>query len=1380
MRHPNILDLNRQPRRVAPWASESSDEVLTFEAYVRADLGSDAWPALLSSKLCLLVGPAHCGKSTELKLLRGRLRGQGTACFLLDMKVLLEESVSDVAASGDSLDSWLHDGTRKGVFLLDALDEAVLCDDRALQRCLRKLAAAFGPGGVARAHFVVTSRPGAWSSQNVLVTIRESLGLADSAGQPSILAQPAEEELDEASVADPAPDDVVFARLPPLTQPQTDRLLRQVHGISDPQHFCGKARDVGLSFGLSSPGSISWLVKVVPGLPAGSGRGAAFDAAVNALADAAFENRSLLVPCSRLEFIEELERLCAAAHFCRTDTFALRGASDIRGTVSLGEAVLKIPRFETFLQSSPFFDDVGISRIKWMPDPLLPYLAARWLARRIGTGTISADEAFDLFCWSSFHGPVVPSALEVVAGWLACMNRQFCRLLMEVAPHAVLLYADLALVSVPDARKAVSGTLQALEAGRPLLYRSVRLTSDDFWQAMRPELESMLVAAMDTASSLDALYILVRMVESRAVRSAAPALSRLLAGPETSRHILPRALSALSECGSKSAVEAAVDGLLARGINSPQIATEAFEALMKHGASRTRLVKLLATGNVELIQAGVVVEAAAARGLHHVENLLQACADLESRSTGVDTPRLRVAVLKGLLGAGLVDDVPAPFSSALQSRMLDLLEETRASSASRVHGRFDDVVPLLAKVPVLRAQAVRRLLQTLKPQDFWRLAHSGSGLYLTLGVHDIPELTELSKGAGHDRKAAIKDLVSSLTPRPPAPALLKKARAAQAAAKPQEDPKFVASRLTTLASGQDAHLLANLMHEASGGRASSKLDAADWKRLTQLYGEPVQGAVRQGLRNLWRLQAPVEDPQNPQALFSVTLAALAGLHDEFGDGNGAALVAEPEREMALRYGLEVLNQFPPWVHAIVAEHPAQADRFFASVIGGWKASPLAGRRARDTVTRLPDALSGLGTRCRAALWAYLAGGGCQNFYETDRVLSVLCMEATDPNLVPYLREKTPLVWDRMRDYFAAFFPAWLRVDTAHALEYLNSCAQTTDGREHIVGLASYWSDSMESPLKHVRADGAEVAGHLEQLCLILMRTLPPAQDPEKLGVYMPTDLDNAVHFRRVVLDMIEKIGGHGAYAAFNRLAARYQEEPEVARVFTTRAVKVAEAEVLPTAWSTTAFVAFAKDAMETPVDSENALWKRVHRDVRTVGQNLKSGTFHLGDLLKLGDERDMQLWLARELELLSRQAYAPHREPELQNRTTPDIVIHTQRSRVTLELKVADQPRHSVTSLLYDLEQQLYGDYLNAVDSNHGIFVVMSKGGRRTFMHHRKAHNFEQMIAVLTARASELTLQTEGRKHVAVIGLVCPPGRSDRHLPKGAGKAGRSKSPGQR
>ena len=68
---------------------------------------------------------------------------------------------------------------------------------------------------------------------------------------------------------------------------------------------------------------------------------------MKALADAAFEERSLLVPCSKVDFIAEVERLCAAAHFCRTDAFALRGASALSRAVALGEAVLRPPAFET-------------------------------------------------------------------------------------------------------------------------------------------------------------------------------------------------------------------------------------------------------------------------------------------------------------------------------------------------------------------------------------------------------------------------------------------------------------------------------------------------------------------------------------------------------------------------------------------------------------------------------------------------------------------------------------------------------------------------------------------------------------------------------------------------------------------------------------------------------------------------------------------------------------------------------------------------------------------------------------------------------------------------------------------------------------------------
>ena len=125
--------------------------------------------------MCLLVGPAHCGKTSELKLLRRRLREKDRACFMLDLGTLVRSTVdeamgADKAAFGD----WSQ-GDAEGIFLLDALDEAELCDDKALLVCINKMGSCLGLPGLRRARFVVSSRPGSWSSADVLDTIPASL-----------------------------------------------------------------------------------------------------------------------------------------------------------------------------------------------------------------------------------------------------------------------------------------------------------------------------------------------------------------------------------------------------------------------------------------------------------------------------------------------------------------------------------------------------------------------------------------------------------------------------------------------------------------------------------------------------------------------------------------------------------------------------------------------------------------------------------------------------------------------------------------------------------------------------------------------------------------------------------------------------------------------------------------------------------------------------------------------------------------------------------------------------------------------------------------------------------------------------------------------------
>jgi hypothetical protein len=276
--------------------------------------------------------------------------------------------------------------------------------------------------------------------------------------------------------------------------------------------------------------------------------------------------------------------------------------------------------------------------------------------------------------------------------------------------------------------------------------------------------------------------------------------------------------------------------------------------------------------------------------------------------------------------------------------------------------------------------------------------------------------------------------------------------------------------------------------------------------------------------------------------------------------------------------------------------------------------------------------------------------------------------------------------------------------------------------------------------------------------------VPLSTDPYRTGVFSPDARDNAGRFRSSILGMIEALGGHAAYAAAIRLSERFKSEPATAHALATMAVRIAEKAALPQPWTTREFVKFSGDATSVPMADEQSLWLRVRRDTRSAVGNALAGRFHVGELLKRGQERDMQLWLARELELLARRDYSLHREGELADRTMPDLRAETGRHMVTLELKVAD--RRTVESLLHDLQWQLLGDYLRDKHSNFGLFVVMYQGKKKSFQHGRSRLSFDAVVALLRTRADELSAETRGRKRLEVVAFRCPTGRSPRNSAK--------------
>jgi hypothetical protein len=576
------------------------------------------------------------------------------------------------------------------------------------------------------------------------------------------------------------------------------------------------------------------------------------------------------------------------------------------------------------------------------------------------------------------------------------------------------------------------------------------------------------------------------------------------------------------------------------------------------------------------------------------------------------------------------------------------------------------------------------------------------------------------------------------------------------------DKAQVEAKAMAIAACADPEMLTRLVCVATDGGLQTSVGVEQWNMLAIKYGHLVTEAVKSGLRRLWRDHPPFEDASNPRTVFAQTVAGLAGVTAEVCDAYAAKALTVDEAAQAMRYSLFELNRLPPYVTFLLDARLDECDAFYSAVVDRWKTSAAAAEHAKHVVARMPDKLMTGETRCRSAVWSYLKSGACGSHYEVEQALRALCNRPEDPETAAFLGERSHQGWKEQRDDFAAYFSAWIRVQPGPALEFLAGCAGEPSRLPEIVELASYWTRNGESPLSGLEANSEELATHLETLYEVIASAAPPATDPYRTGVFSPNDRDNAGQFRGSILGMIEALGGHAAYVASKRLAVKFKAEAATAHMLEALAVRIAELAALPHPWTTAQFVEFSRDAMAVPVDDEQSLWRRVRRDTRSAVQNVLMGRFHVGDLLKLGKERDMQLWLARELELLSHQAYSVQRESELADRTMPDIRAETPRHMATLELKVAED--RTVESLLFDLEWQLKGDYLRDKISNHGIFVVMHQGSRTSFPFQKHRLSFDEVRQVLVKRAAELTEASAGKKRVEVIAFECPSGHSPRNI----------------
>lgn len=1367
----DLLDVGRQLSvHTEALTDDNATEVF---AKVERGYGREAnWKDVLKKRICLLIGRANTGKTCELTLLQQRLQAEHKFAFLLPLRALLEKkSLDELFPSRDDAEvvqRW-SESDEEAVFLLDSIDEADLFREGAFTECLGVLRRLLGDSRLARARWVISTRPGTWSSSRVASMVRSEL--CPTEAHTTAELEP-DDEASHATTSSPLQSDVVIAALRPLNRRQARKFLQRVFKVdrvADAESF---AANLGLTFALESPGDLKWFAQLAVAEPAPRSRREAFEVAARRLATA----RTNEMTSSLDEVVAELERLSAASLFCGSGLFALREAESTGGSLPLSELLgHRDYSFEKLVKALPLVSDAGLQRIKFVPEHVQHFLAAQWLRKRCST-TSDQLALMDLFRRESLAGPLVPWQLLVCAGWLSCSLPDFRRCLLEVAPHAVLFLGDMAELTPAEGAQAIERTFERMAKGHPLLPSALNLTGDDYWHMARPELVPALVDCFRRYASHDicALHLL-KVFGYRRTPAAVPALREYYAGDAHSARHKRLCLEALEECGGLPDLEWMARIELDAGAPREDLARALACALIRADGDERLVVQLCVSLKRDEIGLKYHFSDAAAatpddKVLRYVSSLLaergtpawESLADEDDEDSRDESmtpsPTIALALLRGFL-------THESMSAAAVDETIRLLEVIRQFPARHDgYDRFDDFPELTRAVPGFQRKALVVLANAIPIEEAFKLTRGDRYLYVEYDHTDRDLILEVQSNAPtQEAKDLLERLLEQTAPHVSAQAPQRVSPVGENRRRRVEANKTALTEdVEAIRTCTDVGKVSRAAVLAAEMRASSsRYGVAAWSRFTETYGEVVADAVKAGVRRLWRTHAPMFDANDTNSTYHQTIAGLVGLHLELAEENAYGALSPAEVARAFEYAPFEINQFPEWVSELARRFPTVFEDFVVKTVSSWQANPAAKQHATHTIERVArDESLPVSARVAQAVWTAVLAHACGGPYVLARALDLVARFPTElsPELEATASEKAMATWGNSDDLadFSLWCSAWAKVAPQAALEWLEAATVGFDeaSKHKLVLLASHWQETGDGILAFEALEPRSRCAQLSKLYLLLLRAAPPEEDVLRLGIHARSDRDEAARLRDSLLGRIASVGGHAAYDALYWLALRDDVSEHEKRTLHMLALGVAEAAATPPAWTVQQFLDYARQST-APLADPQSLWKAVRLDLDEVVRNLKDGDFSPRGMLLRASEKDMQLWLSRELELLAHGRYRVFRERELANGTTPDLTaLSTAGHIATLELKLGDN--RSEKSLLSDLRRQLHDDYMQDKDSNFGLFVVMWRETSDRAARDNLRKKVARVTAALEHEAASLCAGSNGCKYLEVRCFICP------------------------
>jgi hypothetical protein len=527
--------------------------------------------------------------------------------------------------------------------------------------------------------------------------------------------------------------------------------------------------------------------------------------------------------------------------------------------------------------------------------------------------------------------------------------------------------------------------------------------------------------------------------------------------------------------------------------------------------------------------------------------------------------------------------------------------------------------------------------------------------------------------------------------------------------------------------------------------------------LRPILGDAAAEVTRQALMAYWRTWQPTLRAEKPEthayAMSNGDRLGLAGITIEATSSSDWAHRLTPaDAETAALYALLELNGFPDWIEMLAKAHRDVVANVLARALRAEIAPTFKGER--NILRKLSRTSPAVATLVQPVLVKTISEPEDLPESDLSPVLETLTraadLKGVEETLVKKVRAAKTV--STQVPYLAALF----RIAPDSATTALNQAVLSLPEPRRaalvqavlprMFGDGTHWGTA-------VNFDKIPVED-LEEMVRLAFAHVRIEDDLEHLGVYSPTERDDAETARNRLLGYL--VNRHGPYTFY--ALGRLQREPDhlgipmanLASMAYTRAAMDAESSP----WPPSHVYRFEQDALMLP---------RTSQDLQTVAigaiddlqlKVLSDDNSLARIVAKLPREREVQQWVRDQVEERFGRAFGIEREPHVYDEKEPDLRLS---SRVTSAKSPIEIKRSTWTleQLEDAITKQLVGRYLKNSEYRFGILLLVHQKSRpRGWKRRRgKPFTFEQVVAQLRALAASISAASATAAQVEVVVL---------------------------